>query len=67
MNIAIRYYTQTGNTKKLAEAIATELGLEAIGLWVLVFHYGSLLTAFVLEAVHSPLPFFPWRRLFAGA
>ena len=29
MNIAIRYYTQTGNTKKLAEAIAAELGLEA--------------------------------------
>ena len=29
MNIAIRYYTQTGNTKKLAEAIAEELGLEA--------------------------------------
>lgn len=29
MNIAIRYYTQTGNTKKLAEAIAAELGVEA--------------------------------------
>ena len=29
MNIAIRYYTQTGNTKKLAEAIAAELGEEA--------------------------------------
>ena len=29
MKIAIRYYTQTGNTKKLAEAIAAELGLEA--------------------------------------
>ena len=29
MNIAIRYYTQTGNTKKLAEAIAAELGAEA--------------------------------------
>lgn len=28
MKIAIRYYTQTGNTKKLAEAIAAELGLE---------------------------------------
>lgn len=27
--IAVRYYTQTGNTKKLAEAIAAELGLEA--------------------------------------
>lgn len=29
MKIAIRSYTQTGNTKKLAEAIAAELGLEA--------------------------------------
>ena len=29
MNIAIRYYTQTGNTKKLAEAIAAELGVDA--------------------------------------
>ena len=29
MNIAIRYYSQTGNTKKLAEAIAAELGVEA--------------------------------------
>jgi len=29
MNIAVRYYTQTGNTKKLADAIAEELGVEA--------------------------------------
>ena len=29
MSIAIRYYTQTGNTKKLAEAIANQLGVEA--------------------------------------
>ena len=29
MKIAIRYYTQTGNTKKLAESIAAELGVEA--------------------------------------
>ena len=29
MKIAIRYYTQTGNTKKLADAIAAELGVEA--------------------------------------
>ncbi|MCR5825437.1 MAG: flavodoxin [Oscillospiraceae bacterium] len=29
MRIAIRYYTQTGNTRKLAEAIAAELGVEA--------------------------------------
>ena len=29
MNVAVRYYTQTGNTKKLAEAIAEEIGTEA--------------------------------------
>ena len=29
MKIAIRYYTQTGNTKKLADAIAAELGVAA--------------------------------------
>ena len=29
MNIAVRYYTQTGNTKKLADAIAEELGIAA--------------------------------------
>lgn len=29
MKTAIRYYTQTGNTKKLADAIAEELGTEA--------------------------------------
>ena len=29
MKAAVRYYTQTGNTKKLADAIAAELGLEA--------------------------------------
>lgn len=29
MKIAIRYFTKTGNTKKLADAIAQELGLEA--------------------------------------
>ena len=29
MKIAIRYYTKTGHTKKLAEAIGKELGVEA--------------------------------------
>ena len=29
MKVAVRYYTQTGNTKKLAEAIAEEAGTEA--------------------------------------
>ena len=30
MNFAVRYYTQTGNTKKLAEAVADALGVEAL-------------------------------------
>ena len=30
MNVAVRYYTKTGNTKRLAEAVAKELGVEAL-------------------------------------
>ena len=30
MNYAVRYYTKTGNTKKLADAIAEELGVESL-------------------------------------
>lgn len=30
MTYAVRYYTQTGNTKRLAEAIAQELGVQAL-------------------------------------
>ena len=29
MNIAVRYYTKTGNTKRLAEAVAKTVGVEA--------------------------------------
>lgn len=29
MNVAVRYYTRSGNTKKLAEAIANAVGVEA--------------------------------------
>ena len=29
MNIAVRYYTKTGNTKRLAEAVAKAVGAEA--------------------------------------
>ena len=32
MKYAVRYYTKTGNTKKLAEAIADELNVEAYGI-----------------------------------
>ena len=30
MNIAVRYYTKTGNTKRLAEAVANAVGVEAL-------------------------------------
>ena len=30
MKIAIRYYTKTGNTKKLAEALSEAVGVEAL-------------------------------------
>ena len=30
MTYAVRYYTKTGNTKRLAQAIAKELGVEAL-------------------------------------
>ena len=30
MNCAVRYYTKTGNTKRLAEAVAGALGVEAL-------------------------------------
>ena len=30
MKYAVRYYTKTGNTKRLAEAMAKELGVEAL-------------------------------------
>ena len=34
MQYAVRYYTKTGNTKKLAEAIAEALGVEALPISV---------------------------------
>ncbi|MBP5342524.1 flavodoxin [bacterium] len=32
MNIAVRYYTKTGNSKKLAEAVGNELSIEALSI-----------------------------------
>ena len=32
MKIAVRYYTKTGNTKRLAEAVAKAVGVEALPL-----------------------------------
>ena len=34
MKIAVRYYTKTGNTKKLAEAVANAVGAEALPISV---------------------------------
>ena len=34
MTYAVRYYTKTGNTKRLAEAMARELGVEALPISV---------------------------------
>ena len=34
MKAAVRYYTKTGNTKKLAEAVAQALGVEALPISV---------------------------------
>ena len=36
MNIAVRYYTKTGNTKRLAEAVANAVGVEALPISELV-------------------------------
>ena len=32
MRIAVRYYTKTGNTKRLAEAVAEAVGVEALAI-----------------------------------
>ena len=32
MKVAVRYYTKTGNTKRLAEAVAKAVGAEALPL-----------------------------------
>ena len=32
MEVAVRYYTKTGNTKRMAEAVAKALGVEALPL-----------------------------------
>ena len=36
MKIAVRYYTKTGNTKRLAEAVAEALGVEALPITALI-------------------------------
>ena len=34
MKVAVRYYTKTGNTKRLAEAVAEAAGVEALPISV---------------------------------
>ena len=50
MKIAIRYYTQTGNAKKLADAIAEELSLEAQDVTVALSEKTDIV--FLCNSVH---------------
>ena len=43
MKVAVRYYTKTGNTKRLAEAVAAELDAEALPISVPVDEYVDIL------------------------
>ena len=43
MNIAVRYYTKTGNTKRLAEAIANAVGVEALPISVPITEHVDIL------------------------
>ena len=43
MKIAVRYYTKTGNTKRLAEAVAQAVGAEALPISTPVTKYVDIL------------------------
>ncbi|MGX8773633.1 MAG: flavodoxin family protein [Bacillota bacterium] len=43
MNIAVRYYTKTGNTKRLAEAVADAVGTEALPISEPIDEYVDIL------------------------
>ena len=43
MKVAVRYYTKTGNTKRLAEAVAAALDAEALPISVPVDEYVDIL------------------------
>ncbi|MCR4598607.1 MAG: flavodoxin [Acetatifactor sp.] len=43
MTYAVRYYTKTGNTKKLAQAVADELGVEALPISEPIKEHADLL------------------------
>ncbi|MCH3972320.1 MAG: flavodoxin [Oscillospiraceae bacterium] len=60
MNLAIRYYTKTGNTKKLAEAAAETLGVPALPVSVplkepadILFLGSSVYAGYVDQAVEQ--------------
>lgn len=50
MNIAVRYFTKTGNTKKLADAIAQELNVDARELSVPINEKADIL--FICNSVY---------------
>lgn len=50
MNIAVRYFTKTGNTKKLADAIAQELNVDARELSVSLNEKADIL--FICNSVY---------------
>ena len=43
MNIAVRYYTKTGNTKRLAEAVAEAAGVQALPISTPVDEHADIL------------------------
>jgi flavodoxin len=43
MTVAVRYYTKTGNTKRLAEAVAGAVGVQALPVSVPVDEYTDIL------------------------
>ena len=43
MKIAVRYYTKTGNTKRLAEAVAEAVGVKALPISEPVTEYADIL------------------------
>ena len=43
MTVAVRYYTKTGNTKRLAEAVAAAVGVQALPVSVPVDEYTDIL------------------------
>ena len=65
MKIAVRYYTKTGNTKKLAEAVAKAVGAEALPISVPVDEPADILflgNSYYAFTMQSRYPM-TWQRL----